>query len=72
MAEWGDYLAADAHAGGKDKVSYYISRDYRESIKDTNRAAAKFLDVPNEKLAADVNAFVTKGAKDGPSPARCK
>ncbi len=71
MAEWGDYLAADSHAGGKDKVSYYISRDYRESIKDTNRAAAKFLKVPDEKLTADIKAFVKHGAKDGPSPARC-
>ena len=71
MEEWGAYLAADSHAGGKDTVSHYVSRDYRESIKDTNRAAAKFLEVPADDLAADIKAFVMRGAKDGPSPARC-
>lgn len=70
-AEWDAYLAADSHAAGKDKLSYYISKDYRLSIKDSNRAAAKFSKVPNEKMMADVKAFVMHGAKDGPSPARC-
>lgn len=70
-AEWGAYLDADSHAKGKDKVSYYISQDYRKSIADTNRAAKKFLKVPNGALAADVRAFVIYGAKDSDTPARC-
>lgn len=70
-AEWEAYLAADSHAAGKDKLSYYVSMDYRNSIKDSNRAAAKFSKVPNDKMTADLKAFVMHGAKDGPSPARC-
>lgn len=70
-AEWRAYLDADSHAKGKDKVSYYISQAYRKSIADENRAAAKFVKVPNEMLAADVRAFVIHGAKDSDTPARC-
>ena len=70
-AEWGVYLDADSHAKGKDKVSYYISQDYRKSIADSNRAAKKFLKVANDALAADVRAFVIHGAKDSDTPARC-
>ncbi len=70
-AEWGTYIDADSHAKGKDKVSYYVSRAYRESIKDSNKAAAKFLKVPDAELMADVKAFVIHGAKDSDNPARC-
>lgn len=70
-AEWGAYLDADSHAKGKDKVSYYISQEYRKSIADSNRAAKKFLKMPNDALAADVRAFVIHGAKDSDTPARC-
>lgn len=70
-AEWQAYIEADSHNSGQDKLSYYVSKEYRESIKDTNRAAAKFLKLPDEKLMADVNAFVIHGAKDSDSPARC-
>lgn len=70
-AEWAAYIEADRHAKGKDKVSYYVSTEYRESIKATNRAAAKFLKVPAEALLADVKSFVIHGAKDSDNPARC-
>lgn len=70
-AEWKSYLDADSHAKGKDKVSYYVSQEYRNSVKDKNRAAKKFLKLPNETLAADLRAFVIHGAKDSDSPARC-
>lgn len=70
-AEWKAYIEADSHAKGKDKVSYYVSKEYRESIKSSNRAAAKFIKVPNDELLADVKAFVIHGAKDSDSPARC-
>lgn len=71
IAEWGAYLDADKHANGKDSVSYYVSREYRESVKDSNKAAAKFLEMPDEALMADVRAFVIHGAKDSDNPARC-
>lgn len=71
IAEWKAYIEADKHAKGKDKVSYYVSKEYRESIKDNNKAAAKFLKLSNEALLADVKAFVIHGAKDSDNPARC-
>jgi hypothetical protein len=70
-AEWAAYLDADSHAKGKDKVSYYVSPEFRDSIKDTNKAAAKFLKVPADKLMLDIRAFVIHGAKDSDSPASC-
>ena len=69
--EWVAYLGADKHAKGKDKVSTYISKTYRASIKATNKAAEKFINVPDEELAADIKAFLMKGAKDGDAPASC-
>jgi cytochrome c5 len=70
-AEWTAYLQADKHAKGKDSLKYYISKEYRAKIKATNKAAAKYADVPDEDLMNDIKAFVTKGAKDGDSPAGC-
>ena len=70
-AEWIAYLEADSHAKGKDKVSYYVSKEYRESIKSSNRAAAKFIKDTEASLMADVKAFVVHGAKDSATPARC-
>ena len=69
--EWTAYLSADKHAKGKDKVSTYYSKTYRNSIKATNKAAEKFIDVPDQELADDVKAFLIKGAKDGDAPASC-
>jgi len=75
MKEWQAYLDADKHdASGKTnpKVSYYLSHAYRESIKDSNKAAQKFLDMPDDQVAADVRAFVVGGAKDSDTPASCE
>jgi hypothetical protein len=74
-AEWTAYLAADRHdvSGKSDpKVSHYVSQVYRESIKDTNKAAAKFLKTPESELMAAVSAFVVYGAKDSDNPASCQ
>ena len=71
-AEWTAYIEADKHAKGKDSLKYYVSRSYRDSIKATNRAAAKFLDVPDEELNMDLKAFVLRGAKDGDAPTGCR
>ena len=70
-AEWSNYLDTDSHAKGKDKVSYYVSKEYREKVKGSNRAAAKFIRAPEASLMADVKTFVLHGAKDSDSPARC-
>lgn len=70
-AEWKAYIAADKHAKGKDSVKYYVSQEYRNSIKDDNKAAAKFLKVPDDEMLANVQAFVIHGAKDSDTPARC-
>lgn len=71
-AQWTSYLEADKHANGKDSLKYYLGKPYRESIKATNRAAAKFLDVPDQELYEDVRAFVMRGAKDGDAPTGCR
>jgi uncharacterized protein with gpF-like domain len=71
MAEWKAYFTADKHAKGKDSLKHYVSKTYRESIKGTNKAAAKFLEDADAQLLEDVKAFVIKGAKDGDAPAKC-
>ena len=71
IADWNAYLDADKHAKGLDSVSNYVSKVYRESIKDSNKAAAKFIKMSNDELMADVRAFVIHGAKDSDNPARC-
>lgn len=70
-ADWVAYLAADKHAKGKDTVSQYLSVAYRQSVKASNKAAEKFIAVPQADLAADVKAFLVRGAKDGDAPASC-
>ena len=70
-AQWSAYLLLDKHAKGKDTVSKYYSKEFRASIKATNKTAEKFADVPDKELAEDVKAFLLKGAKDGDSPATC-
>ncbi len=74
-AEWTAYLAADKHdASGKSnpKVSHFSSQAYRESVKDSNKAAAKFLKMPEAELQAAISAFVVYGAKDSDNPASCQ
>ncbi len=70
-AEWAAYLKADKHNKGKDTVKQYVSKAYRASIKAGNKAAEKFADTPDQELMDDIGAFLTKGAKDGDSPATC-
>jgi hypothetical protein len=70
-AEWAAYLQADKHAKGKDSVKSYVSKQYRASAKSTNKAAEKFIDLSDQELFDDVRSFVTRGAKDGDSPASC-
>ena len=71
MAEWKAYFAAGKHEKGKSSLRYFMSKPYRESIKGKNQAAAKFIDVPEEELWKDVQAFAIRGAKDGDAPAKC-
>jgi cytochrome c5 len=70
-SEWTAYLGADQHNKGADTVKQYVSAAYRASIKDGNKVAEKFADVPEAELLEDVKAFVLKGAKDGDAPASC-
>lgn len=75
MAEWGSYMDADKHdktGATNSSVKYYLSQEYRKSISDNNRAAKKFIKLPNEKLFADVRAFTVSGAKDSDTPASCE
>jgi hypothetical protein len=74
MAVWRTYLKTDKHdVSGKTNpsVRYYLSQAYRESIKDQNKAAKKFLTLPDEQLYADVHEFTVNGAKDSDTPATC-
>ncbi len=75
-AEWRDYFERNLHgpqdASAKYAASYFVSREYRESIKDTNRAAKKMLKIPEDKLLEDVKAFVDHTAKDSDQPSRCE
>ncbi len=74
-ADWEAYFAVDSHAvkgKAEPSVRYYMSTDYRQSIKDINKAAAKFLAMPDAEMAAHVIFFYTRGAKDSDTPARCQ
>ena len=76
-ADWKVYLAADKHnvngnGNGNKSVKYYVSREYRQSIADGNKAAKKFIDVPDAALHADILAFMIYGAKDSDNPSRCQ
>ena len=75
-AEWADYFEKNLH-GRQDEpakyaASYFVSREYRESIKDTNRAAKKMLKIPDDKLLEDVKAFLNHTASDSDQPSRCE
>jgi len=75
-AEWADYFEKNIHgpqdASAKYAASYFVSREYRESIKDTNRAANKMLKIPEDQLLEDVKAFLIHTAKDSDQPSRCE
>ena len=71
IAEWKVYIAADAHdASGRSNPSlkYYVSKAYRTEVKDSNKAAAKFINLTDDELLADVRTFVIHGAKDSDTP----
>jgi cytochrome c5 len=70
-AEWATYLKADKHNKGKDTVKQYVSKVYRDSIKSGNKAAEKFIAVPETELLEDIQLFLQRGAKDGEAPASC-
>lgn len=70
-AEWSAYFKADKHNKGKDTVAKYMGKAYRASVAGSNKAAAKFVDVPDQEMTDDVVAFVLRGAKDGDAPAGC-
>ena len=75
-AEWVDYFEKNIHgpqdATAKYAASYFVSREYRESIKDTNRAAKKMLKIPDDKLLEHVKTFLIHTAKDSDQPSRCE
>ncbi len=74
-AEWAAYLDADAHdTTGKSnpKVSFYASKEFRESTKDTNKAAKKLLKTPESELQEAIRAWVIYGAKDSDNPSTCQ
>jgi hypothetical protein len=74
ISEWNAYIDADKHdATGKSDGSlrYYVSTSYRDSVKGENKAAAKFITIPEEELLANLRAWVVHGAKDSDTPARC-
>lgn len=68
-AQWTAYMQADKH--GKTTVKHYFSKQYRDSIKASNKAAAKFDAVAENELLEDVKVFLNKSAKDGDAPAGC-
>ena len=75
-AEWDEYFDTNIH-GPKDAphkytVDYLVSQEFRESIKDTNRAANKMLSIPSEQLLEDVKAFLKHTAKDSDQPSGCE
>lgn len=74
-AEWRAYLDADQHdksARSEPTISYYTGQVYRESIKATNKAAEKFLHVPDVDMAANVRAWTIYGAKDSDTASSCQ
>ena len=75
-AEWTEYFEKNIHgpqdAPTKYTASYFVSKEFRESIKDTNRAAKKMLNVPDDQLLEDVKAFLQHTAKDSDQPTSCE
>jgi len=75
-AEWAEYFTQNIHAPGNSTVNntvdYYVSKEYRGSIRDSNRAAAKLYKIPADQLLEDVKAFTIHTAKDSDQPSRCE
>ena len=74
-AEWWAYLSADQHdKSGRTEptLNYYTSQAYRGAIKDTNKAAEKFIDMPDADMAANIRAWAIYGAKDSDTASSCQ
>ena len=74
IAEWRNYLSDDRHAPGsafESRVSDYTSQAHRESIKEHNLVAQRFLSVSDEQMFANVRAWLVSSAKDSDRPAGC-
>ncbi|HMX17230.1 MAG TPA: hypothetical protein PKD29_10290 [Rhodocyclaceae bacterium] len=73
-AEWAAYIKADKHdRTGKSNASvkYFTTKAYRESIKASNKVAEKLLNVPDQEIYADIQAWVQYSAKDSDNPSGC-
>jgi cytochrome c5 len=73
-ADWTGYVKADKHdKSGKSNSSmkYFTTKAYRETIKDSNKAAAKLLTANDAELYADVQAWLQYSAKDSDNPSGC-
>jgi cytochrome c5 len=74
-ADWSAYVKADKHdKSGKSNPSmkYFTTKAYRETIKDSNKAAAKLLSANDAELYADVQAWLQFSAKDSDNPSGCQ
>ncbi|MBI4995525.1 MAG: hypothetical protein HZC22_01210 [Rhodocyclales bacterium] len=74
-ADWTAYVKADKHdKSGKSNPSmkYFTTKAYRETIKDSNKAAAKLLTANDAELYADVQACLQYSAKDSDNPSGCQ
>ena len=74
-ADWAAYVKADKHdKSGKSNASvkYFTTKAYRETIKGSNKVAAKLLDANDAELYTDVQAWLTYSAKDSDNPSGCQ
>lgn len=72
QAEWAAYIQTDKHAKGRESLKFYVSKPFRDSVKTNNKAAAKYIDVPEQELGVDLKAFILRSAKDGDAPTGCR
>ena len=75
IAEWKAYLDVNKHdQSGRTNpfVIYYVSREYREAVRDKNKVVNKLIDLSDETLMTDVRAFLVHGASDSDNPTRCR
>ena len=73
-ADWAAYVKADKHdKTGKSNASvkYFTTKAYRETVKDSNKAAAKLLNANDGEILQDVQAWLQYSAKDSDNPSGC-
>lgn len=68
IAEWEEWSASEK---GAMHLTKFVSLEHREAISAENKVAAKFVSFADDKMAADVRAFLVHGAKDSATPATC-